>query len=98
MGFISMGWSLIRFCINSVIFLVSAYKPNIYSSKSIFNNYNNSILVPFNIKDHAIIRNEACGLVNGFNLRGPFPVGMFYICIPGLQRLACIWMLFPELA
>jgi hypothetical protein len=65
---------------------------------SIDNNDNQSIAIPFDIEDNAIISNEACRSEDSLNITRRTPICLPHVSIPRPQWFFGVWMRFPELA
>lgn len=71
-------------------------KADIYYAETIFHHNNHSIIISFYVEYNAIIRQETCIAINTLDVRWLFPIRMFYVRIPCLQRLATIGVIFPK--
>ena len=50
----------------------------------------------FDVEHYTVVCNNAGVTVDLLDVCWPFPNCPFSICVPGLQRLSCVWMAFPE--
>lgn len=62
------------------------------------NDDDDAIAIALDVEDNPVISDETGIPVNVFYICGFFPIRMFNIVIPGLQRLARIRVFFPKLS
>jgi len=87
-----------RRCVNLVICAMRSDKTNVDEAELILNRHNQSILIALDIEDHAIIAYDAGIAINSFNICRTFPLGLFGIVIPRLQRRLAVRVSFPKVA
>lgn len=75
---------------------MSADEADIDDAVLILNCDDDSISVTLYIEHDPIVRDEACVAIDLLDIRGASPVGMYNVCIPGLQRLSGVGVFLPE--
>ena len=84
------------FGVHSVIRFVSADKFDVHRAKSIGDGGDETVVVAFDVEDHAAIFEDAGAAELRFDVRGLQPHRVLHLVRPGLKRLLGVRVLRPE--
>ncbi len=73
-------------------------KSNVDNAKFIADNNHNAISVPFDVENNPVVGDKAGIPIYLFDFCWRSPIGLLDICVPGLQCLSSIGVLFPKLS
>jgi hypothetical protein len=77
---------------------VCAYKSYPYNAIIVIHSDNNPIVVSFDVKNYAVVVEEACGRIIPLYVSSSLPFGILRFLVPAFQLLFTIRMLGPKQA
>ena len=64
----------------------------------VLDSHHQTVTIALDVEHHPVVSDKAGVAVNILDIYRGFPGGPFDVCIPGLQRLPCIWVSFPKIS
>src|SRR5512146_2323858 len=83
--------------IDLVVLAMGADEPDEHHAPVVMHGSDETVVVALDIKDNAVIRDEACRAVSGPDIGRPTPIGATGVRVPRPQRDFCIGVSVPKI-